>query len=124
MSKLGEALRALKVYNTWGLLEQFGTRGSTDIGIGYHKYERHSVGGSKSVVFSPSHDTGQKSDFWADYRRKTFTGDRRESFPKAVEWALKQYPATEEFVPGPFGDHIPKSVLKAARKFLKEQGHV
>lgn len=116
MSKLADALRERKIFNTHGLLAEFGEAGK-DVGVMFNSADHRSCHPACSHIYSPSFKTAPNSP-WYDYQQKSFVGIKRESHPKALAWAEETYGV--KFVPGPFGDYIPIEVLAKAKQYVKE----
>lgn len=54
---------------------------------------------------------------WWDHGSKSFVGPRKESLPKAIEWAKKHY-GIKEFKRDPFGNYVDAELLKRRLKEL------
>jgi hypothetical protein len=120
VSALGEALRAHNVFNTHGLLSQFGDKGR-DVAVSYSPASRGlRCGTNGTSVWSPSFQTDQTSA-WYNYKKKHFVGKRTASFEKAKAWATENYGISEWAVCPLTGDHIPRYVLDRAKAWLKDQ---
>ena len=120
MSKLSYQLREHKIFNTWELLKSFGDE-EKDIAVQYYTTEPRSARCASTKAWSPSFNTDPDAA-WYNYKKKTVTGNRKESFEKAKVWASAEY-GIEEWVPCPMirGTHVPKYVVDRAKAFLKKQ---
>lgn len=117
MSQLADALRELNVFNEHNLVSRFG--GPRDVYVIYTPYEPR-IGGAYAQVISPHFKTEPTGGYWAHYGHKTFIGNKAESMPKAIEWATEHY-GIAEWAPSPFrGAKVPKHVLDAAKRAVKE----
>jgi hypothetical protein len=127
MSKLSDALNALRVFNNHDLLMRFGE--ARDVAVEYHPRDA-GAGGPGVSVFSPRFET-HPGGFWYDRGREqfsTFGRTRHEAIRKAKTWASKQY-GIEHWAPSPFGGYVGASVrmraeaaVRAARKKAQEEG--
>ena len=120
MSKLSNQLRENKIFNTWELLKAFGDEGK-DIAVQYYTADPRSVRCASTQVWSPSFNTDPDTA-WYNYKKKTFTGNRKESFETAKAWASAEY-GIKEWATCPMisGTHVPKCVMDRAKAFLKMQ---
>ena len=118
MSKLSDALRAIRVFNTHGIMFRFG--GERDVAICYHPTESgRACSPAKAVVLSPHFKTDPESA-WYNYGNKAFVGNRKLSVPAAKAWAAKHYGITEWAAdPTDRSNLIPAHVRKAAEQFIK-----
>lgn len=117
MSKFADKLRALNIYNNHDILKRFGKHGH-DVYVDYDKAESRGRC-SHSTVYSPSHKTDPQSA-WYDYGNKSFVGNRKESLPKAMEWASDKY-GIAEWAVSPFGGRIPQYVYDAAKEAVRSK---
>lgn len=76
--------------------------------ISYHKPEYRSVKSNGCAVWSPFFQT-DKNAHWSDYGNKFFIGNKKESLPLAMEWAIGTY-GELNFVRNRMGDYVPKIV--------------
>lgn len=117
MSKLSETLRRMKIYNTHDLLIRYGEKGKTDISVSYSP--AHSVFPGRYQVYSPSHKT-DPNGFWADYGRKSFSGNSKATLEKALVWATEKYGITEWAADPTGGGKVPKIVRDRAVLMAKQ----
>jgi hypothetical protein len=120
MSKLADQFRAIGIYNNWGMIERFGL--PDDVAIEYRRPADGRLGWTethRTVVWRP----GVHPKLAAPRRgigdrsvEKEFFGLRRESFYTARNWAMEEF--GHDYVPSPFGGHIPKHLLSKARAAL------
>lgn len=120
MSKLADQLRELKVFNNWELLMRFGAVG--DVAIEYRRPPEGRLGWCqtrRTDVWSPRDHPKLERDTGGLSRgaKKTFSGNRAASFYIARNWAMEEF--GHDYVPSPFGGHIPKHVLAKAQNAVK-----
>lgn len=119
MSRLADALRAMGVFNDYGLLMRFATDKRSAVAVAYSPRAEGASRVSVSSVSSPFSQTDPGAH-WSDHGCKTFAGNRAESMPLALAWAQKTYGITE-WAPSPFGGaKIPKRIRDAAECAVKE----
>jgi hypothetical protein len=123
-SKFADDLRRLKVYNNWEVLRRFGT--AQDVVIEYKPAPEGRLGygtTDKTLVWSPRPNPHLKTP--EQQRRMTsshaqeFVGTRKATWPVALKWAYEHFPDVK-FVPSPFGGHLPKRVVDAAKKAVDQ----
>lgn len=124
MSKLGEQLREMGVHSNWALLTRFGD--VNDVAIQYYRPAEGRLGWCQSrrtEVWSPRDNPKLESDPTGLHRgkKKTFHGARALSFYLARNWAMEEF--GHDYVPSPFGGHIPKHVLAKAQNAAKHTVH-
>lgn len=117
MSKLQDALRAIKVFNNHNLLTRFG--GPDDVAVEYHPSPRGRLGYAqcdKTKVWSPRPHRDLKRDErgLGSVYQKEFLGNRKETFDRAIIWAAAALKV--EFATSPFGGRVPKRVLDKAKE--------
>lgn len=114
MNRVREALRAAGIFNTWGVLSEFGIAGVDDVALMYYPSDRTTVCGVRAT--SPSHETAPGSR----HGRKLFVGNRDRSMPEAVAWAAERY-GIKEWAPCPMdpATKIPLAVRRRALAFAK-----
>lgn len=78
------------------------------IAISYHRHEPREVRSNGCQVWSPFFSTDKDAHF-SNYGAKSFTGNKKESLPRATEWAVKTY-GELNFVRNKLGDYVPKVV--------------
>jgi len=121
MSKLGQQLEALRIFNTHGILERFGERG-TAVAVAYHPGESRRCECDKSIAFSPFFKTDPKAA-WYDHGQKVFIGKRSESLPQALAWASETYGIREwTTCPTDVSAKIPKYILDRAKAAVQDKG--
>ena len=119
MSKLADALRAMRVFNDHDLLTRFAADRRMAVCVSYIPHEAQMVNAARSQVSSPFFDTDRNAH-WSDNGCKTFAGNRAESMPLALAWAQKKYGITE-WAPSPFGRaKVPKEIRDAAERAATE----
>lgn len=122
MSKLADQLRAIRVFNNWGLLKKFGTE--MDVAIEYHRPAEGRLGWTESShtsVWSPHQNPKLgKPRRWGQHgTNKEFHGLRRDSLPAALAWAGDVF--GQKYVPSPFGGYIPEHVRFKARMAVRRR---
>ena len=128
MSKISDALRTLKVFNTWEVLKQFSLAKRRAVAVQYLRAESRACIPSRVHVWSPYFDTDKKAH-WHDNRKKTFSlfgKDRKQAMAEACEWASEKYGIAEWAVcPMDRSTLIPKetrlAALAAAKAVMKNQ---
>jgi hypothetical protein len=119
VSKLAEALRAIRIFNNYDILRRFGDEKS--VVIDYHARAEGRMGwatSSKSVVWSPRpHSKLEREPIGGSTYRKEFIGNRSESYWLARNWAAETF--GDEYVPSPHGGLIPKHVKHKAEQAAK-----
>lgn len=123
MSKLTDALNAIDIHNTHGLLFRFGVPKVDDVAV---SYSASSMRGAvqQTSVWSCSHETDPNERLrHMNQNNKTFIGPSRESFPAAKQWATERY-RIRDWVSSPFGagELVSQAVVLRARQFLEKTG--
>ena len=116
MSKLGEQLRAIGVYNNHNILVRFGD--INDVAIEYYRPAEGRAGWCETrhtTVWSPHKNP--KLKVRGLRTSKDFQGSRNESLPAAFTWASNEFGHT--YVPSPHGGYIPKHVLAKIKAAVK-----
>lgn len=86
--KTQDALRSIKVFNTWELLKRFATK---DIAIAVQYTGRDRMQSAHVQVWSPYFATDEGAA-WYDHNKKTFiVFDRKQSIIDGCTWAEKEY---------------------------------
>ena len=119
MTKLGEKLRAIRIFNNWDILVRFGD--INDVSIEYHRPAEGRMGWCETRhtrVWSPHQNPRLKIVGLKSGTSKDFQGSRSESLPAALAWASNEFGHT--YVPSPHGGYIPKHVLTKIKAALKE----
>jgi len=78
------------------------------IAISYHPPEARSVKANGCKIWSPFFKTDKDAHF-LDYGAKYIAGNKKESLPLAIKWAIEQY-GELNFVRNRMGDYVPKIV--------------
>lgn len=115
MSKLANQLREIRVYNNHGLLMQFG--GENDVAIEYYARPSGRIGWTMvnhSEVWSPRSNPKLAREGLSSTWKKSFQGNRAESYYAARNWAMETF--GHDYVPSPFGGMIPKHVRHKAEQ--------
>ena len=118
MSKLSDALNALRVFNNHDLLVRFGE--DRDVSVEYHAPDRRSIGTPGAVVYSPRFAT-DPSAAWYDHGRKRFPAfgtTRHGATRQAQKWASEQY-GIEHWAPSPFGGYVGAKVRMRAEAAVR-----
>ena len=119
MSKLADALRAMRVFNDHALLMRFAADRRMAVCVSYIPHEAQMVNAARSQVSSPFFKTDPRAH-WSDHGCKTFVGNRAESMPLALAWAQEKY-GVSEWAPSPFGGaKVPKEIRDAAKRAVLE----
>jgi hypothetical protein len=102
----------MKILNTHAQLTQAVKDGvitrEQSIAISYHRYESRDLQANASKVWSPFFALYPEGH-WRDRGAKSFVGDKKESLPLAMEWAVKTY-GELNLVRNRMGDYVPKIV--------------
>lgn len=120
MSKLTEQLQAIKVYNNWYLLLQFGD--ATSVAITYSRPAEGRLGWTDTChtdVWSPKANPKLEPAPLSAGSRKRFRGKCAESYYAARNWAMEEF--GDDYVSSPFGGLIPKHVKARAERAAKAQ---
>jgi len=120
--KLAESLKGIRVFNTHGLLTQFGDE--EDITVEYLRSPSGLAGvghPDRTEVWSvhPNKHLKPPTDFYETIHRKIFYGMRSKSLPQAKEFVADTLGITD-LVPSPFGGYIPRHVLDKAKAAVKD----
>lgn len=119
MTKLGAALNAHGIHNTWDLLRLLGTKES-DFAVDYTPWDSLSRHPSSTEVWSTRKDLGDHKPVGRRFSTKIFFGKRSLSFTQALEWA-KRETKIEWWHKSPLGnEYVPSEVVGRAEEFVKK----
>ena len=119
MSKLADALRAMRVFNDHALLMRFAADKQKAVCVLYDPSWTQTARPALCRVWSPFFETDPRAH-WSDHGCKTFVGNRAESMPLALAWAQEKY-GVSEWAPSPFGGaKVPKEIRDAAKRAVLE----
>ena len=115
MSKFSEQLRAIRVFNNYEMLKQFG--GCGDVTIDYTASDRTVV--HHTSVWSPyAHTDLNPPQFRGDQYSRDFIGKRSETFQLAINWAMERF--GHDYVVSPFGGRLPAHVVHKAKQAVRK----
>jgi hypothetical protein len=119
MGKLSDQLRAIRVFNNYDLLMQFGR--PDDIAIEYYAPSPRACEAHRTKVWSPRRNAKLNDDLSAIAQSysKTFVGLKRDTFWVAVQWAMDEF--GHDYVPSPFGGYIPKHLKSKAMQAVTKK---
>ncbi len=88
--KTQDALRSIKVFNTWELLKRFATKGTA---VAVQFMGRSQMRPPRVQVWSPYFDTDKDAPWYNDNRKTflVFRRDRKQTMEDARKWATKKY---------------------------------
>lgn len=119
-AKTVEALRALGVYNTFGVAHM-ANAGRRVFVVFYGADHRRGGHGALSRVHATDHKTDPHGA-WYDNGSKTFLGPRDESLPLARAWATEKYGITEwATCPTDRNALVPAEARRRALALVKEE---
>jgi len=118
-SRLVQVLNAHKIHNDWELLSRFTEKGEINVAVTYRVPYPRLVRPRGTQVWAPGIVTDADAH-WVDNGNKTFTGQKAESWPKAMAWATEKYKITK-WGPSPFGasTYLPERVIARARSWAQ-----